>query len=118
MAREGSDVTLVTLSQMVQKALLAAEELAREGISVEGIDLRTLAPLDREAVLRSVGKTGVLLVAGTLCHRPDGPLLCDAMGSPADAAVLHRRTVACDALAGRPLAAGTLASATAARTRR
>jgi acetoin:2,6-dichlorophenolindophenol oxidoreductase subunit beta len=62
-AREGSDVTLVTLSQMVQKALLAAEELAREGISVEVIDLRTLVPLDREAVLRSVGKTGRLLVA-------------------------------------------------------
>lgn len=62
-AREGSDVTLVTLSQMVQKALLAAEELAREGISVEVIDLRTLVPLDGEAVLRSVGKTGRLLVA-------------------------------------------------------
>lgn len=62
-AREGSDVTLVTLSQMVQKALLAAEELAREGISVEVIDLRTLVPLDREAVLRSVRKTGRLLVA-------------------------------------------------------
>lgn len=62
-AREGRDVTLVTLSQMVQKALLAAEELAREGISVEVIDLRTLVPLDREAVLRSVGKTGRLLVA-------------------------------------------------------
>ena len=62
-AREGRDVTLVTLSQMVQKALLAAEELARDGISVEVIDLRTLVPLDREAVLRSVGKTGRLLVA-------------------------------------------------------
>ncbi len=62
-AREGSDVTLVTLSQMIQKALLAAEELAREGISVEVIDLRTLVPLDREAVLRSVRKTGRLLVA-------------------------------------------------------
>lgn len=62
-AREGRDVTLVTLSQMVQKALLAAEELAREGIHVEVIDLRTLVPLDRDAVLRSVGKTGRLLVA-------------------------------------------------------
>lgn len=62
-AREGRDVTLVTLSQMVQKALLAAEELAREGIDVEVIDLRTLVPLDREAVLRSVAKTGRLMVA-------------------------------------------------------
>lgn len=52
---------------------------------------------------------GVLLVAGTLCHRPDWSLLCDALGCPGDAAVLHRRTVACDALAGRPLAAGALA---------
>ena len=62
-AREGKDVTIVTLSQMVQKALLAAEELARQGISAEVIDLRTLVPLDRRAVLRSVAKTGRLLVA-------------------------------------------------------
>jgi pyruvate dehydrogenase E1 component beta subunit len=62
-AREGSDVTIVTLSQMVQKALLAAEALVAERISVEVIDLRTLVPLDREAVLRSVRKTGRLLVA-------------------------------------------------------
>jgi pyruvate dehydrogenase E1 component beta subunit len=62
-AREGSDVTIVTLSQMVQKALLAAEALVTERISVEVIDLRTLVPLDREAVLRSVRKTGRLLVA-------------------------------------------------------
>jgi pyruvate dehydrogenase E1 component beta subunit len=62
-AREGQDVTIVTISQMVQKALLAAETLAREGISVEVIDLRTLVPLDRDAVLRSVGRTGRLLVA-------------------------------------------------------
>ncbi|MBU6465090.1 MAG: alpha-ketoacid dehydrogenase subunit beta [Burkholderiales bacterium] len=62
-AREGRDITIVTLSQMVQKALLAAEELAAEGVSVEVIDLRTLVPLDRESVLRSVRKTGRLLVA-------------------------------------------------------
>jgi pyruvate dehydrogenase E1 component beta subunit len=61
--REGGDVTIVTLSQMVQKALLAAEEVASEGISVEVLDLRTLVPLDRDAVLRSVGKTGRLLIA-------------------------------------------------------
>jgi len=61
--REGSDLTIVTLSQMVQKAAIAAEQLAREGISAEVIDLRTLVPLDREAVLASVRKTGRLLVA-------------------------------------------------------
>lgn len=62
-AREGSDVTIVTLSQMVQKSLLAAEQLADEGISAEVLDLRTLVPLDRAAVLKSVAKTGRLLVA-------------------------------------------------------
>jgi pyruvate dehydrogenase E1 component beta subunit len=61
--REGSDLTIVTLSQMVQKSLLAAEQLAQAGIQAEVIDLRTIVPLDREAVLRSVRKTGRLLVA-------------------------------------------------------
>jgi pyruvate dehydrogenase E1 component beta subunit len=61
--RPGSDVTIVTLSQMVHKAELAAEELTADGISAEVIDLRTLVPLDRETVLESVGRTGRLLVA-------------------------------------------------------
>ncbi|MBS1871505.1 MAG: alpha-ketoacid dehydrogenase subunit beta, partial [Actinobacteria bacterium] len=61
--REGGDVTLVTLSQMVQKAEIAAEQLAGEGIDVELIDLRTVVPLDRETLLASVAKTGRLLIA-------------------------------------------------------
>ena len=62
--RRGDDVTIVTLSQMVQKALVAAEAAgARTGISVEVLDLRTLVPLDREAVAASVAKTGRLLIA-------------------------------------------------------
>ena len=61
--REGSDVTIVTLSQMVQKSVLAADRLAAEGISAEVLDLRTLVPLDRAAVLKSVQRTGRLLVA-------------------------------------------------------
>ncbi|MDO9600184.1 MAG: alpha-ketoacid dehydrogenase subunit beta [Azoarcus sp.] len=61
--REGTDVTIVTLSQMVHKSVLAAEKLAAEGISVEIVDLRTLVPLDRASVLDSVAKTGRLLVA-------------------------------------------------------
>ena len=61
--REGADLTIVTLSQMVQKTVLAAQKLADAGIDAEVIDLRTLVPLDREAVLRSVRKTGRLLVA-------------------------------------------------------
>jgi pyruvate dehydrogenase E1 component beta subunit len=62
-AREGSDVTVVTLSQMVHKSVLAAQAVAEEGISAEVLDLRTLVPLDSEAVVRSVRKTGRLLVA-------------------------------------------------------
>jgi pyruvate/2-oxoglutarate/acetoin dehydrogenase E1 component len=62
-ALEGRDVTIVTISQMVQKALVAAAELARHGVSAEVIDLRTLVPLDKAAVLKSVAKTGRLLIA-------------------------------------------------------
>jgi len=61
--REGKDATIVSISQMVQKALVAAEELALRGIGAEVIDLRTLVPLDNNAVLKSVAKTGRLLIA-------------------------------------------------------
>jgi len=56
--REGSDVTVITYSRMVHRALEAAERLAEEGIGVEVIDLRTLKPLDMETVGASVRKTG------------------------------------------------------------
>jgi pyruvate dehydrogenase E1 component beta subunit len=61
--REGTDATVVTLSQMVHKATIAADDLAKQRISVEIVDLRTLVPLDVDAVVRSVRKTGRLLVA-------------------------------------------------------
>ena len=61
--RAGDDVTVVSVSRMVHEALAAADELAGEGISVEVIDLRTVAPLDIGPVLASVHKTGRLLVA-------------------------------------------------------
>ncbi len=61
--RSGTDITIVTLSQMVQKAVIAADQLAGQGISAEVIDLRTVVPLDRAAILASVKKTGRLLVA-------------------------------------------------------
>jgi pyruvate dehydrogenase E1 component beta subunit len=61
--REGRDLTIVSLSQMLHKSLLAAEQLAAQGVQAEVIDLRTLVPLDRAAVLDSVRKTGRLLVA-------------------------------------------------------
>jgi 2-oxoisovalerate dehydrogenase E1 component len=56
--REGSDVTVISYSRMVLRALEAAERLAKEGISVEVIDLRTLKPLDMETIAASVRKTG------------------------------------------------------------
>jgi pyruvate/2-oxoglutarate/acetoin dehydrogenase E1 component len=56
--REGTDVTVVTYSRMVHRALEAAEKLAEEGISVEVVDLRTLKPLDMETIAASVRKTG------------------------------------------------------------
>ncbi|MFN8136137.1 MAG: alpha-ketoacid dehydrogenase subunit beta [Propionicimonas sp.] len=61
-AREGSDVTVVTISLSVHHALDVAESLQADGISVEVLDLRSLVPLDREAVLTSVAKTGRLVV--------------------------------------------------------
>ena len=63
LAREGGDVTIVSWSRQVHVASAAADALAAEGIEVELIDLRTLWPWDKEAVIRSVEKTGRLLVA-------------------------------------------------------
>ena len=63
MAREGSDLTIVTYGAMVHKCTEAAGRLAEEdGISVEVLDLRTLLPLDEPAIVASVKKTGRLLV--------------------------------------------------------
>lgn len=61
-ARSGDDVTVVTLSLSAHHALDVAEKLAGEGIGVEVIDLRSLVPLDRETILRSVSRTGHLVV--------------------------------------------------------
>jgi pyruvate dehydrogenase E1 component beta subunit len=70
-AREGTDVTVVAISSSVPESLHAAEMLAEEGLSVEVIDPRTLVPLDRDAILRSVTKTGRLVVAEP-AHRTCG----------------------------------------------
>jgi len=61
--RSGTDVTVVSVSRMVHEAVAAADDLAGEGVSVEVIDLRTVAPLDLAPVLGSVAKTSRLLVA-------------------------------------------------------
>ncbi|HVF28935.1 MAG TPA: alpha-ketoacid dehydrogenase subunit beta [Pyrinomonadaceae bacterium] len=60
--REGRDLSIITFGAQVLTALDAAEELEREGLDVEVIDLRTLAPLDKEAILGSVRKTSKALV--------------------------------------------------------
>jgi pyruvate dehydrogenase E1 component beta subunit len=61
--REGNDVTIVAISWAVHQAIAAAEALAQEGVNAEVIDPRTLVPLDRDAIIKSVQKTGRLVVA-------------------------------------------------------
>ena len=60
--REGRDVTVVALARMLHLAQSVCEELAREGISVELVDPRTVSPLDTATILQSVAKTGRLLI--------------------------------------------------------
>jgi 2-oxoisovalerate dehydrogenase E1 component beta subunit len=61
-AREGEHLTIYTYGWMVEQSLLAADDLAREGISAELVDLRSLQPLDRETILRSIEKTSKALI--------------------------------------------------------
>jgi pyruvate dehydrogenase E1 component beta subunit len=61
--REGKDLTIVAYSIMVQRALEAAAELEKEGVDVEVVDLRSLKPLDEETIIKSVSKTGRVLIA-------------------------------------------------------
>ncbi|MCK4241740.1 MAG: alpha-ketoacid dehydrogenase subunit beta [Candidatus Atribacteria bacterium] len=60
--KEGKDITIVGTSNQALKALQAAEELAKEGINAEVIDPRTLVPLDKDTIIKSVKKTGKLLI--------------------------------------------------------
>lgn len=60
--REGKDLTIVATGIMVQKSLAAAEELINEGIDIEVVDPRTLRPLDTETIVKSVKKTGKVLI--------------------------------------------------------
>lgn len=60
--RAGNDVTIISIAACLSKALAAADILAKEGISAEVIDLRTLAPLDKETLLRSVARTGRVVI--------------------------------------------------------
>tara|TARA_A100001037_G_scaffold306857_1_gene357366 strand:+ start:31069 stop:32046 length:978 start_codon:yes stop_codon:yes gene_type:complete len=67
--REGTDITVVATSSMVQKSIDAAEELEESGISVEVIDPKTLFPLDKETILSSIRKTNRLLITHEAVER-------------------------------------------------
>jgi 2-oxoisovalerate dehydrogenase E1 component beta subunit len=60
--RTGRDITIVTYGMMVHESLRAAEVLETEGVDLEVVDLRTLAPLDEDAIIDSVQKTGRVLI--------------------------------------------------------
>jgi len=66
--REGDDVTIVATLYMVHKALKAAQELEKEGVNAEVVDPRTLTPLDRQTIIRSVKKTGRLVIVSEDCR--------------------------------------------------
>ena len=69
-AREGRHLSVITYAAMLYTALEAAEILSKEGIEIEIIDLRTVAPLDREAIVATVKKTSkVIVLHETLAHR-------------------------------------------------
>ncbi|MBO9465629.1 alpha-ketoacid dehydrogenase subunit beta [Tropicibacter sp. R15_0] len=67
-AREGRDVTIVSIAQGVHHGLKAADKLAEQGISAEVVDLRSLVPLDRDTIRASVAKTGRLIVVDEDYH--------------------------------------------------
>lgn len=61
-AREGKDMTAVAYGMMLHHCLKAAEEMAKEGVEVEVVDVRTISPLDRDTIVNSVKKTGKAIV--------------------------------------------------------
>jgi len=60
--RHGSDITIISVSYMVKESMIAADKLTEKGISCEVLDLRTVKPLDEELILKSVEKTGRLII--------------------------------------------------------
>lgn len=92
--REGDDVTVVATSYMVTLALEAAESMARRGVSVEVVDPRTLEPLDIEAIVESVCKTGRLVVV-------DEDTVRCSVGAEIGAQVMERAFEALRAPVGR-----------------
>lgn len=80
--KEGSDVTIIATGLMVNEALTAAEELSKEGISAEVINMHTIKPLDKDAIIKSAKKTGCIVTAEE--HNVVGGMgdaVCDAICS-------------------------------------
>ena len=67
--KKGKDVTVIATSYMVTKALNVANKMEKEGISIEVVDPRTLVPLDKEAIINSVKKTGRVVIVHESCKR-------------------------------------------------
>ena len=67
LVREGTDMTIITYGANVQHSVVAAREVAEQGISVEILDLRTLSPYDWEAIEKSVKKTNKVLIVHEDC---------------------------------------------------
>ena len=96
--RPGRDLTVVTYGMEVHHCLRAAEDVAKEGIDVEVIDLRTLAPLDRETILESVKRTSKALIvmrtrsrAGSALRSPRSSRSMRSQTSMGRSCALHRR---------------------------
>ncbi len=70
--REGKDVTIIAVGIMVHKALAAAKKLSAQGVDAEVIDPRTLVPLDKDTLIKSVAKTGRVVIVHE-AHRRSGP---------------------------------------------
>ncbi len=67
--KEGTDVSIITYGRMVDRCLLVADQMAQEkGLSIEVVDIRTLIPLDKEAIIASAKKTGRVLVVHEACQ--------------------------------------------------
>lgn len=103
--KEGSDATVIATGLMVQVALKAAEELEKENINVRVLDIHTIKPLDREAVLKAARETGAIVTAeehNVLCGL--GSAVCEAITEEYPVPVLKVGTMDTFGKSGNPLA--------------
>lgn len=107
--QEGNDITLIAYGAMVQESLKAAEELAKDGVSVEVIDLRSIQPLDIDTIIASVEKTGRVVVVQE-AQRQAG------IGATVAAEIAERAILSLEAPIGRVSAVDTIYPFTQAET--